>query len=210
MVEILWGEHAEGIDNRQRRVRTHLGALMRSSSGFCLKSRIQSDFIIGLRGGNCPISYSRCGIGIVFKVDVGALWLLGHVRPLSWSISATFSILSIPYLMAGSTVSTVFYEESWFGRHIWLSRSFLCRSTNSLSRKIQLSTMTCCEIVLSCHPMADALSLWCVGVNSAIAPPCLWIDDSTGGLCPSPGWPQTPNWQIWSQQMMVLRMIQLS
>ena len=82
MVEILWGEHAEGIDNRRRRVRTHLGALMRSSSGFCLKSGIQSDFIIGLRGGDCPISYSKCGIGIVFKVDVGTLRSLGHVRPL--------------------------------------------------------------------------------------------------------------------------------
>ena len=82
MVEILWGEHAEGIDNRWRRVRTHLGALMRGSGGFHLKSRIQSDFIIGLRGGNCPISYSKCGIGIVFKVDVSALWSLGHVRPL--------------------------------------------------------------------------------------------------------------------------------
>ena len=82
MVEILWGEHAEGIDNRQRRVRTHLGALMRSSGSFCLKSGIQSDFVISLRGGNCPISYSKCGIGIVFKVDVSALWSLGHVRPL--------------------------------------------------------------------------------------------------------------------------------
>ena len=55
--EILWGEHAEGIDNRWRRVRTHLGALMRSSSSFHLKSGIQSDFIIGLRGGNCLILF---------------------------------------------------------------------------------------------------------------------------------------------------------
>ena len=81
-MEILWGEHAEVVDNRWRRVRTHLGALMRGSSGFCLKSGIQSDFVIGLRRGDCLISYSKCGIGIVVKVDVGALWSLGHVRPL--------------------------------------------------------------------------------------------------------------------------------
>ena len=81
-MDILWGECAEGIDNRWRRVRTHLGALMRSSGGFCLKSGIQSDFVIGLRGGDCLISYSKCGIGIVVKVNVGALWSLGHIRPL--------------------------------------------------------------------------------------------------------------------------------
>ena len=34
MVENLWGEHAEGIDNRGRRVRTHLGALMRVAAVF--------------------------------------------------------------------------------------------------------------------------------------------------------------------------------
>ena len=82
MVEILWGECAEGVDNRRRRVRTHLGALMRGSGSFHLKSGIQSDFVICLRGGNCPISYSKCGIGIVFKVNVSTLQSLGHVRPL--------------------------------------------------------------------------------------------------------------------------------
>ena len=94
MVEILWGEHAEGIDNRWRRVRTHLGALMRGSGSFCLKSGIQSgEAIVQFPIPNVELEL----LSRLMSVHSDHWVMSGPCHCLSWSISATFSISSMAH-----------------------------------------------------------------------------------------------------------------